>query len=157
MNQPLDPETCRRLFRTYRSWFGPPPVAIDDNTIDGRMRFREAVAMGIQVPPAIQCDTVRVAIKLLCTAGHYDRAKAMMPLHWTTYRPDELAAVVGCDREVIAPLFAKRAKPTTSAKQYTRAARRDALMRVAALYRAAVQSTGTVSCDELRVALGRFL
>lgn len=150
-----DTEAIRLLLEHGQLWFGWPPIeGPDGKLIDGRVRFREAVALRIAIPPAARARTASEACRLLCIVGHYERAKEFVPS--ALHRIDDAAAFCGItERELIAPMFRKPKRPQP--RWESRYAHRRAIEQMARLMRSAELTTGYVTADEIRGVLAPWL
>jgi hypothetical protein len=156
----LDPQTARFLFGQLGTWYGPPRIVYggaggtDNRLIDGRIRFREAVAHGLEAHelPAVRATTKGQVARLLCVVGHYERARDWIPTVLTT--PAEVAAFCQCRAEVVAPLCRRRRSPMQA---HTTPRRRAAIEGIARLLREAEQGNGSVTADQIRRVLGPWL
>lgn len=154
MNQQQTTEAIRLIFSNAPYWFGAPPLKYLDKMLDGRKRFREAVAAHIAIPAPIIAATAGDAARLLCVFGHYDRAKTLIPSE--LHRLADAAAFCGTQsRELLAPMFRKpkRSQP----KWESRYAHRRAIEQMSRLLRAAELTDGTVTAEEIRGVLAPWL
>lgn len=157
MTERLDPDTARLLLTEWGRWFGPPQVKLFGTMIDGRLRFREAVSLGLGnvVPKPIELISSIDAAKYLALAGHYDRAREHLPSELRDAR--DVAAYCHCRIEVVAPLCTPDRLRAPRKRHATPPARRRAIERIAALVRVAEQTDGCISAEQLRKALAPWL
>lgn len=157
MTQKLDSETARLLLQSWGTWFGAPPVEFGGQLVDGRVRFREAVSlgMGAAVPKRLVVILRSDVAKYLCLAGHFDRAREYVPSMLIDAR--DVAAYCHCRIEVVAPMCRKIHLVVPRMRVHTPAARRRAIERIAIALRAAEQGDGFVSAEQLRKALEQWL
>lgn len=110
---PLTPEAAGTLFREYLCWFGPPALlrkhpsqfTFDKTTVsdeltyilDGATRFEALVAQGLRstwvdarFPFYVyfgdnihSTEGRKLLPRMLCLAGHYDRAAKHLPEQWS--------------------------------------------------------------------------
>jgi hypothetical protein len=157
MNQRLDSETARLLWRTYESWYGPPLLEYDGEIIDGRVRFREGVSLGYldgrTQPTTAKPITHGAIVRFLLAAGHIERARTYLPPGITSL--DDVAAFVGCERSIVAPLCVR--KRVTPMKAHTTPKRRQAIEAIGRALREAEQTTGHVTTERLREIMGPWL
>lgn len=155
MSSRLDSETARMLLEGYRTWFGPPPINWENRYIDGRVRFREAVALRIQIPPAVKAKTIGDAARLLCLSGHYDRARLLVPAELICAA--DVGAFCGCPSEVVAAMCRKSRRHMKNVRGYNTARRREAIEGMGRLLRKAEEGMGFVTADEIRKVLAPWL
>lgn len=145
------------LLVRYNGWFGPPAIYLEKELLDGRLRTEAADAIGLseRKRAIIRASIPGDAVLLLCTAGHYDRAKALLPAGIETIQDG--AAYCCCSTEDIAPMFAKRPRICPPMKPRTTPRRRQAIEQMAILYREAREGTGFVSAEQIKKVLDPWI
>jgi hypothetical protein len=160
MLERLNDEQASSLLRDFDGWFGPPMIQLRHGngaiqTIDGRVRFRAAVAAKTTVPIRT-VTTSGDAARILCIVGHYERAREFIPSELRDCR--DVAAYCHCAPEIVSPLTrVRRPKLPTNSRTINTARRRDVIISIRGLIRQAENSDGLVSSDELRKALRAWL
>jgi hypothetical protein len=150
----IDPTTARLLL-TELGWFGPPPIYHGGMLVDGRVRFREAVSIGLTPPKARDATSNGDLIRLLCLVGHYDRAKLLVPEVLSNSK--DLGAYCHCPPEIVAPLCRKSLRHQSTLRGNATARRREAIEGIARLLRTAENHGGIVTADQIREVLRPWL
>ena len=150
----IDPQTARMLL-TELGWFGPRPIYHGGLLVDGRVRFREAVSMGLTLPTSIEATSNGDLIRLLCLVGHYERAKLLVPEVLCNSR--DLGAYCHCAPEVVAPLCRKSVRHCGTLRGNATARRREAIEGITRLLRAAENHGGVVTAEQIREVLRPWL
>jgi len=155
---------ARLLFEQYRTWYGPPAIRLNDELVDGRTRANALLQWrirnrdGNRISPQEHTITARSnaeAARLLCLAGHYDRARRIIPPE--LQRAEDVAAYCGCDAIIVAPACKRNRIVTRRMAPHATKKRRDAIAIMARALREAQQTDGTISADVLREALAPWL
>jgi hypothetical protein len=105
--------------------------------------------------PKVRATITGDAVHLLCLAGHFDRAKILLPLGIET--PDDAAAFCCCHSIDVAPMFSQRPRNCPTMKPRTTPRRRQAIEQIAILYREAREGTGYVSADQIQKVLAPWI
>lgn len=157
MHDKLDIESARMLLVRYDGWFGPPAIYLENELLDGRLRTQAFNALKFRETQRciVRARIPGDAVLLLCTAGHYDRAKALLPAGIETIQDG--AAYCCCSTEDIAPMFAKRPRKCPPMKPRTTPRRRQAIEQMAILYREAREGTGFVSAEQIKKVLDPWI
>jgi len=160
MTQQLSPQQARYLISQYQGWFGPPILFHHRSIIDGKVRLEalnQLLGCSAFFPtPKIYCHSDGEAIKYLCLAGHYDRARKMCPRELNNARL--LSAYCHCEVELVAPLVTKHGGVhCRNVRANNTHRRREAIERIAILLKHAETSDGLVDASELRKALAPWL
>lgn len=154
MSSRIDPQTARMLLGEL-GWFGPPPIYHGGMLVDGRVRYREAVAAHMVVPNGVEATSNGDLIRLLCLVGHYDRAKLLVPE--VLCNSKDLGAYCHCSPEVVAPLCRKSVRHRATLRGNATARRREAIEGIARLLRMAENHSGVVTADQIRDVLRPWL
>jgi hypothetical protein len=157
----LTPESAAYLFSQYNDWFGPPVISLHGETLDGRTRLNylnERVksnrGFALRHIPTVSAFSSGEAAKLLCLAGHYDRARKFIPASLTSAK--DIAAYCHCDTSLVAPITTHR-QPTPRSRTNNTIRRRDTINRITELLRYGENTTGTVDTNDLRKVLAPWL
>lgn len=154
MSNRIDPQTARMLLQEL-GWFGPSPIYHGGMLVDGRVRFREAVSIGLTPPQSIEAPSTGDLIRLLCLVGHYDRAKLLVPE--VICNSKDLGAYCHCLPEVVAPLCRKSIRHRSTLRGNATARRREAIEGIARLLRTAENHGGVVTAEQIREVLRPWL
>jgi hypothetical protein len=156
----LTGEEARSLLTEFGGWFGPPRILWRRSeslteTIDGRTRFREAVALRMTAIPTKTVTTAGDAARLLCWCGHYARARAIVPIELTDCR--DVAAYCHCSPELVSPMTIRRPTVPKNDRARNTARRREVISTIRHLLQQAENTDGIVTPDELRAALRAWI
>ncbi len=140
------PEDCRARFGILRSWFGPPPVWMGGELIDGRVRAQE---FGAELPSGLIVETERDAVRILSASGEYERARSHVPANVTrSFLPAWAGIPIGW-----AAIITMQKKPQKVVE--TSLDRVEVVRRTRKLLEVA-EAGERVTAEDLRWALGRF-
>jgi hypothetical protein len=157
MSERLTTATAIELFRQWKFWFGSPLIRFNGIVYDGRIRLTALQALGGVESTVLQAHVVRThseLAKMLCVAGHYDRAREHVPDALLSNVHD-VAAYCGSSIELVAPMLIKGRPPRMKAR--TTVARRRAIEAMARAIREGENSTGYVTCNRLRELFSQWL
>ena len=143
------------IFREYRHWFGPPVIFFGGKPIDGRRR----IAAWETLPSALKCvpcpticaPTHGDAARLLCVAGHYNRAREYIPDTLTDLR--DIAAYCHARIELVAPIRAAERGRYVRRVRNRVAARRDTLAHIRRILIDADRRASDIDRELIRAAL----
>jgi hypothetical protein len=155
MNLQTPPSNFSAIISAYGTWFGPPRIRFDAETIDGRKRQAAWEKMPLSIRrkgiPTKDARTKGDLAQLLCLAGHYDRAREHIPEELTDIR--DIAAYCHCEPEIVAPIRAAKRHAYKRRARNVIYARRDTIEHIRQLMIDAERRGRDIKCDEVREVL----